>query len=249
MKDTLSNKLASFQSTLAVALDERNQPLWLYQSPAAFGEGIAAARTAVAGLASAGAEQSVPVTGATDVLRGLRARFESALHPLARATFRCLGKLGRTEEAAKVDLTPTSLHNARAVALAGLGETVLELAEPLTHPVTGGQPAPGEKYGVTPALVGQVDDLWNRYSTAVGAPAGARAHRKALTDALPAQFATVEEQFAELDDLIVQINTTAAGQRFVDAWFNARRVVDTGRRANRPAPAPVPAPTETVPNP
>jgi hypothetical protein len=28
----------------------------------------------------------------------------------------------------------------------------------------------------------------------------------------------------------------------VDAWFNARRVVDTGRRANKPTP-PAPAPT------
>ena len=71
----------------------------------------------------------------------------------------------------------------------------------------------------------------------------ARAKRKALTDVLPSKFATVEEQFAQLDDLIIQFRGTEAGDRFVAAWFNARRVVDTGRRANKPAPAPAPAPT------
>jgi hypothetical protein len=125
--------------------------------------------------------------------------------------------------------------------LAGIGETILNLAEPLSVS-TGGQAVPGEKFGVTADKVSAVDDLWDRYSTIVGAPVSARARRKALTDALPGKFAAVEEKFAELDDLIIQFRGTPAGDRFVDAWFNARRVVDTGRRANKPAAAPTPVP-------
>jgi hypothetical protein len=49
--------------------------------------------------------------------------------------------------------------------------------------------------------------------------------------------AAVEETFAELDDLIIQFRGTKAGDRFVEAWFNGRRVVDTGRRSNKPAPS------------
>lgn len=87
-----------------------------------------------------------------------------------------------------------------------------------------------------------MDDLWSRYSAAVGAPAGARSTRKAKTDALPGKFAAVEEKFAELDDLIVQFGTTVLGRAFVDAWFNARQVVALGRRAAKPKPPAPPAP-------
>ena len=120
----------------------------------------------VAALAKTGAARSATITGSTDGLRGLPLRFEAALHPLARTTFRCLKNMGNDEDAAKVDLTPTNLR-----------------------------------------------------------------------DALPSQFAIVEEKFSELDDLIIQFRGTEAGERFVDAWFNARRVVDTGRRVAKPNPA------------
>ena len=209
-----------------------------------FTEALAATRVSVAALASVGAEQSTGIGGSTDALRGLRLQFENALHPLARATFRCLKNDGRTEDAAKVDLAPSDLRNARAVALAGLGETILDLAEPISQPAANNQPAPGDKYGVAAAKVAAVDTLWDNYRTAVGAPASARAKRKALTEALPGEFAKVEDQFSELDDLVIQFRGPAAGDRFVEAWFNARRVVDTGRRAARPAP---PAPSTPQP--
>jgi hypothetical protein len=238
MKDTLANKLASFDASLAVVDRDEYKLVWQNKPPLAFGTGLAAVCTAVAGLRTAGAEQSAPTRGATDALRTLRKDFETALHPLARATFRCLTKQPQLEAAAKVDLTPTDLHNARAVALAGLGETVLEFAEPLTQ----GTPAPGETFGITVAKIGVVNDLWERYSTAVGAPGGARAKRRALTGGLPGKFAAVEAQFSELDDLVVQFNDTPLGKQFVDAWFNSRRVVDLGRRAAHPA-TPTPPPT------
>ena len=241
MKNTIADKIVSFNASLAVADQPDNQPLWQNQPPLAFNDGLGVARASVTALVQAAAKQSIKTTGATGALRGLRTQFEKSLHPIARATFQCLTKLGRTEDAAKVDLSPTDLHDARAIALAGLGETVLELAEPLSKSPAAGQPASGAAYGLTDATVAATDDLWHRFSTAVGAPGGARSARKAKTNALPVQTAAVEAQFAVLDDLIVQFNATPAGQHFVDAWFNARRVIDTGRRANKPAP---PAPQQ-----
>ena len=185
MKDTIANKMTSYNASLAVADYPENALIWQNQPPLAFNDGIAAARAAVVKLASDGAQQSGDTFGAAAALRALRKQFETSLHPLARATFQCLNNLGRTEDAAKVDLTPTDLHDARAVALAGLGETVLDLAEPLSK-ATGGQPAAGDNYGVTAANVTNMDDLWQKYSVAVGAPQGARAKRKALTLACPA---------------------------------------------------------------
>ncbi len=162
MKDTLTSKLGSFQATLAVADKDEFKALWLNQPPLAFTESLAATRVTVTALSTSGAEQSVPITGSADALRGLLTQFEHALHPLARATFRCLKSLGCEEDAAKVDLTPSDLHNARAVALAGIGESLLDLAEPISQPPAASQPVPGEKFGVTAAKVAAVDAPWDR---------------------------------------------------------------------------------------
>ncbi len=234
MKDTLSNKLVSFYATLAVTDTPVHQAIWQNKIPLSFTEGLATTRAAVLELGRAGAEQSAPITGSAKALRELRNEFEIKLHILARATYQTLKKAGRTEDAVKTDLTPSDLHNARAVILSGLGETVLDLAEPLTLVPAPGQASPGEKYGVTTALYNQVDDLWERYSTAVGAPVGARSKRKALTNSLPGKFSAVEDQFSDLDDLIIQFGSTEAGQEFVEAWFNARHVTPLGRRAAKP---------------
>ena len=242
MKNILTNKLGSFQSTLVVADKTENQPIWTNQPPPAFAAGIATVRTAVTNLAQTGAAQSVPTVGSTAALRALRSQFITVLHPLTRATFQCLTSLGRTEDAAQVDFTYSNLHDARAIALAGMAETVLDLAEPLSVAAAGGV-AVGDHYGVTAAKVGVVDGLWQNYSTAVGAPVGARAKRKAMTDQLPGQFAAVEQQFTVLDDLVIQFRGTTAGNLFVDAWFNARHVQDLGHSTAHMTPAPVPAPT------
>ena len=241
MNDTLASKLMSFRATLDVADAPEFRPVWLGHPPAAFAETLTAVRAIVDALASKGAEQSTPTTGATDGLRQLRASFEQTLLPKARATFRCLKALGRMEDAAKADLTPTDLHNARAVNLAGLGETVLDLAEPLTVAPAPDQPAPGAKFGLTVETVSALDTDWQRYGAAIGAPLSARSQRKTLTRQLPDAFRESEEEFAMLDDLILQFDDAGGkGTRFIDSWFNARRVQDTGRRSARPAP-PIPA--------
>lgn len=244
MKDTLANKLASFEGTLAVADKAEFKSIWQNQPPLIFTNKLEEARDAVQDLVQSGAEQSVKTTGSSDALRGLRKQFEAALHPLARAVYRCLKNAGNAEDAAKANVTPSDLHSARAVALAGLGETILDLAEPLTKSKVAGEPATGEQYGVNAQTYASVDDLWQRYSTAVGAPAGARAKRKGLTAALPGKFAAAEEQFAELDDLVIQFRNGVVGNQFVEAWLNARHIADLGRRA---AAKPASAPATTSP--
>ena len=243
MNNTITNKLASFTATLNVADAEEFAPVWTGKPPEHFSEGIAEVRAMVQAAISKGASQSASITGDAEALKNLRTDFEKWLHVLARATFQTLTRLGRTEDAAKVDATPTDLSRARALALAGIGETLLDLAEPLSvAPKAGGDP-PGKKSGVTAALVAKVDDLWTRFGTAVGVPAGSRAKRKALTGQLPDDVRAIEASFADLDDLVIQFGDTPTGSAFVDAWFNARKVVDLGRRAAKPAPAPAPAAT------
>lgn len=246
MKDTLVNKLGSYQSSLGVAYKDENLPIWQTRPPLRFTEAIADAGKSVEGLASKGAIQSESIKGFTQALKVMRKQFERDLHVLARATYRCLLSLNRVEDAAKVDLTPTNLHDARAVALAGMGEVVLDLAEVLSKAGGG-----GEAYGVTDVKYASLNTQWQKYSVAVGAPITARGKRFALTHELPRDFAATENLFSELDDLIVQFRGTPEGDLFVDTWFQSRHVIDLGHGHAAPAPSPAPTTTTTTttPNP
>lgn len=235
MKSTLSDKLSSFLATLEVADAPANKAIWENNTPLSFTEELALIRAGIAALGSVRTEPGAPGAGATEsALRKLRADFEEQLHILSRATYQFMKRAGRTGDAAKVNLTPGALSDARAANLAAVGEIVLELAEPLTVSSEPGQPAPGHKDGITPAFFAHVDDLWECYATAVGAPAGVRSTRKTLIGGLSGQFSAVEEKFSDLDDLIIQFGTTEAGRQFIDAWFNARQVTQLGRQAARP---------------
>lgn len=233
MQSTLSDKLGSFLATLEVADTPANKAIWENNTPISFTEELARVRTGITALRGAGAELGAPGTGEA-ALRKLRADFEEQLHILSRATYQFMKRAGRTGDAAKVNLTPGALSDARAANLAAVGEIVLELAEPLTVPSQPGQPPSGHKDGITATFFAQVDDLWECFATAVGAPAGARSKRKTLTSGLSGQFSAVEEKFSDLDDLIIQFGTTEAGKQFIHAWFNARQVTPLGRQAAKP---------------
>ncbi len=238
MKDTIANKIASFLATLEVADKTEFKPVWENQPPLAFTEGMAAVRPMVTALQGKGAQQSANITGSAKQLRELRGLFEAQLHSLARSTYQCLQNQGNTADAEKVNVTPSDLHNARGVALAGIGSTVLDLAEPLLT----GTPAPAAKY-FTQAQFDAVDALWQQFGTAVGAPASARSKRKALTGQLPDDVRAVEAQFSLCDDFLPQFPLASEmGRQFSDAWFAARQVLDLGRRASKPAAPPAPPP-------
>ena len=63
----------------------------------------------------------------------------------------------------------------------------------------------------------------------------------ALTGQLPGDVGAIKEKCAALDDLVIQFGETTEGIAFVDAWFNARKVVDLVRAA-KPAAAQSPEP-------
>ena len=231
MKGTIANKIRSFNATLAAADQADFKLVWSGRTPLAFDTGLAAIRPLLTSLIAKGARQHGSAGGEAGALKDLRADYQKYLHRLARATFQTLTRLGRTTEVASVDLTPSDLLRARAKALVGIGEMVMDIAEPLSVTPADGGEAPGQPEGVTPEALAKVEALWQRYSAAVGAPAGARAGLKALTGQLQQEVRNIEAKFAALDDLVIQFDETPAGVQFVAAWFSARQVVDLGRRA------------------
>lgn len=244
MKDTLTNKFGSFQTSLDVANKDENLLIWKDKPPLRFTAGIADATTSVGTLAKNGAIQSQNIKGSTLALRTLRKLFEQNTYAMARATYRCLISLNRIEDAAKVDFTPSHLRNARAVGLAGMGELTLDFAEELT------KSAPkAADYGITDLKYAALNNQWMQYSVAVGAPATARAKRFALTHELPGQFHATEVLFSELDDLIVQFRGTPEGDLFVDSWIQSRHVIDLGHHHTEPPTPPSTTTTTTTTTP
>src|SRR4051812_26867941 len=126
MRNTLVNKLGSFKATLSVADRPEYAVLWQGKAPVGFENGLAELRPAVTALESSAADQSVDITGDTAALKLLRAEVERQLHILARASFRTLHSLGRTEDSVKVDFARSDLSQARALTLAGMAETLLD---------------------------------------------------------------------------------------------------------------------------
>ena len=234
MRDTVTNKINSFVVTLEVADDPPYIALWQGQSPTAFEAGLTAIRPLVTAIKSKGAQQSASTQGSAQQLKDLRLLFQTQLHALARGVYRALTAMGNIEDAAKVDLTPSKLRDSRGLALALTGETVLDLAEPLLS----GTPPPAAAH-YSQALYDQADDLWQQFSTAVGAPATARSKKKGLTGQLPADVRAIEAKFDQCDDYLPQFALLSdLGRQFSDAWFAARHVDDLGRRASKPSNPP-----------
>jgi hypothetical protein len=71
-----------------------------------------------------------------------------------------------------------------------------------------GTRAPAAKY-FTQAQLDALDALWQKFSTAVGAPASARSNRKALTGQLPDDVRAVEAEFSLCDDFLPQFASPA----------------------------------------
>ena len=65
--------------------------------------------------------------------------------------------------------------------------------------------------------------------------------REALAELTTDPLPPGSEKFAGLDDLPIEFGETPEGSAFVDAWFNARKVVDLVRAA-KPAAAQSPEP-------
>ena len=88
------------------------------------------------------------------------------------------------------------------------------------------------------------------YDNIVNAPGVAIAVRKALTKGFRPAFNATERKFVDLDKLIRQFRTTAAGRTMIGAWKAARIIKDAGHTGGgeapvNPTPAPAPAPTPT----
>ena len=93
--------------------------------------------------------------------------------------------------------------------------------------------------GVTAARITALSNALTTYASLINTPRGQIVNRAALLRELETRTAKLVEDAHDLDDLVVQFNTTEAGRLFGQTWDQSRIIVDSG---HGPTPTPTPPP-------
>ena len=243
MQDEFANRLDSFDRSLAVLDLPEHKPLWENQPPLAVTTKVGEARTMVGELKTAQQKQEAGTGGATAEKDREETELEEAAGILAEALVIYYTDKGQETEAGEVNLTESDWTKLRDQQLLAKSQLVIDRATVLSSGATAVDAA---KYGITPAAVLSVTKERTDYDNIVNAPGVTIAVRKALTTGFRPAFKLTEKKFAEVDKLIRQFRTTAAGRTMIAAWNAARIIKDAGHAGGGEAPAnPTPTPTPT----
>lgn len=148
---------------------------------------------------------------------------------------------GQETEAGEVDLPPSDWHKLRDQQLLAKSQLVIDRATLLS---TGATAVEAAKYGITPAAVTALTKERADYDDIVNAPGLAIAIRKALTQGFRPAYKATEKKFRDVEKLLRQFRTMAAGRAMVEAWNAARIIKDAGHTGGGTPPTlpPPPAP-------
>ncbi len=230
-------------SCITVANQPEPKAVWHGQPPAAFGTDLAALATAHAAVSATHALAMTATGGAADAKAVAEATLENAAYAMARAMANHFKKTGDLDRRGKVDFSKSEIVRLRNLDLRDQATAIRDLALAATT-----QPGAADR-GITPARIGELTAAITLFSTILSTPRGQIVTRATLLKEVETDTAALLENLRDLDDLVVQFAATPAGQRFVQAWQNARIIVDAGHGPGTPDeedPTP-PAPTPPAP--
>jgi hypothetical protein len=200
MKDTYTNRLDSFRTTLVYLDQPANKAVWFNQPPVRFTTRVAEAQTAVANLAEFCRQQETVITGAAEDKAREEAELEAAAYTLGLAIAECARTLGNETDAAKAQFSRSTWRQMRDATLLATARQVIQLAQGLLST----QAAAAAECGITATLIASTIKEADDFEAIINAPQGAIAGRKALTALLRDRFNEVETIFGSLDNLIMQ---------------------------------------------
>lgn len=234
MKDSHTNRLGAYRTTLDYLNQASNKPIWQGQPPARFGTLVTQATEAVDALAAFCQEQSAVITGAAQDKKREEEELEFAAHRLGQAVAECCNGIGSHADAARCDFTLSKWRQMRHEHLLANAREVIRIARAL---LAGPHAAEAGECGITTASVDTCENEANDFAAIIAAPQQAIANRKGHTTLLRARFNEVDALFDRLDSLIIQFPAPA----FIAGYRAARTIRDLGRgpsRDNEPTPPP-----------
>ncbi len=245
MIDEFLAKLRMYSAVKTHLQSREHQRLWLNQPPQVFTTLYNQFETGANDLGAFGDTQSQPTTGATQQQNLAETALEDAAHPLARALRLLLLAQGNQTDAEAWNLALTDWRRLQEQALLNRAKALQTALEATTQGAT----PTGTAYGITAAKVTDFNALVDAYEAVIGAPVAARASRKARTAELRPRFAAVDGLLADMDDLILQLRGSEAGDLFVAGYFNTRRLGDRSDGSSNPGGVGTTPPPENPPAP
>jgi len=238
MNAELDIRLKAFNRSLSVLDLPENPPIWKDTTPEIFTTKHDEAVAMVDVLTEAAKKQEADLKGLSNEKDREETELEDAAFIVAQALVQWFADHQQETEAGQIALSKSDWKTLRDQQLLTKSQLVIDHATTLT---TGPNAATAAKYGITPAAVTLLTKERADYAEIINAPGAAQAVRKALTKGFRPAFALVEKKFSELDSLIPQFGTTAAGKSMIATWHDAR--IQKGNNGPTPAAA---APTPAV---
>lgn len=240
MQGVYANRLAMYQTSRGTLNTPANKSVRFQQVPLVFTTKVGQALAALTDLETLVGQQDKAITGAAQDKQREETELEDAAHLLGGTLAIWLRDQGDETQAAQVDLPISGWRRLRNPQLLEKARLTRDVAQS----VLSGPQAPAATYGLATAVVTSLTKEIDDYAAVITAPQQNIAERKALTSQLRDRFNAVEAQFATLDHLILQFNTTPAGQTQIATYQVSRTIRDHGHRA---ATTPT-APTEQPPS-
>ena len=240
MNDILTNQLNMVAACINIADSALYKPVWDGQAPLDFGTDLGQLNVRYGETIGIAALAGAATTGGADAKDVAETLLEALGFQLCRALALHYKKTGNLIERAKVDIRIGVLQKLRDQALVTKSMEIRDLAT-VARDESG---AAGR--GITAARITAYAAAITEFDRLRSQPRGQIINRSTHLRDLTTRVAAHLETLHDLDDLVLQMDTTEAGRLFISAWKQARNVVDAGHgpklEPETPAPTPTPAP-------
>ena len=222
MTSRLQNHLNMIGTCITVAQSPEYKPVWEGQEPADFATDIAKLAADYAAVSLKAAQAEAATGGAADEKAVAEASLENIAHTLARALANHFKKTGDLDRHGKVDYTKSEIVKLRTQELVTQTTAIRDIAQGAVGE------ADAAKRGITPARIATLSAAMAAYTKMMNAPRGQIVNRSALLKEVETDTAALVEFVNDMDDLVLQFDTTPTGHRFMEPWKRARIIVDVG---------------------
>jgi hypothetical protein len=237
MNSRIINQLNMVGACITLANSGDYKSAWHGQPPADFGTDLGKLMDHFGSIMAKGALAEAATGGGGDAKSAAESALENTTFVVARALANHFKKSGDLDRHGKVNLTRTKIVRLRDQRLVELATAIRDLANGALA-----EPNAADR-GVTAARVATLTGALTAFKNVFSLPRGEIVNRGALLKEIETDAAGLVEDVTDMDDLVLQFDSSELGQRFMAAWKRARIIVDAG---GGPAPSdaePTPPPT------
>jgi hypothetical protein len=239
MNSRIATQLNMVGACINVAEGSDYVDIWTGKEPAGFGTDLANLKTSYGLATSTAAAANGASGGAMDAKTAAETALEDEAYILARALALHFKKTGDLDLRGKVDYNRSGIQKLSNVKLVACAAEIRDLANSARS-----DPA-AANCGVNANRISALDTAIAVYQNVMSKPRGQIVNRSTLLKEVETLVADMMEQLHDLDDLVLQFDSSDAGEQFIKAWKHARMILDSGHGKSSdapPEPDPVPAP-------